>query len=120
VKIRRDYWIWPRIGGCQLFRQYYRCAPQTRQRRPGGLGCPLRDGQHRAPYGQDGIGRHHELVGIGELGMPNPATAAAANLAGPASGQPQACHFNAIGGSAVWTDEQHWHIGKHEGNARGP
>ena len=65
-----------------------------------------------APYGRHCIRRDQELVCIGELRLPNPAATLTTKLAGPAAGQPQACHFDTIGGSAVWTDDQHWRIGK--------
>jgi hypothetical protein len=32
--------------------------------------------------------------------------------------QPQACHFDTVGGSAVWTDDQHWRIGKRKKRTR--
>jgi hypothetical protein len=71
-------------------------------------------GGHRAPHRRHCLRRDQELVGIGELRLPDPAAMVAANLPGPAFGRPQACHFDAIGCSAVWTDDQHWRIGKRE------
>ena len=67
-----------------------------------------------APRRRHCLRRDQELVGIEELRLPDPAAMVAAKLPGPAFGRPQACHFDAIGCSAVWTDDQHWRIGKRE------
>jgi len=110
-------------AGFQLLGQNRRRPQQTRQRRPRGsrrIGRGLRDGRHRAPYRRHCIRRDLKLVGIGELRLPDPAATVATKLAGPASGRPQACHCDAIGCSAVWTDDQHWRIGKREKRAWGP
>jgi len=100
-----------------------RLAAETavvRQRRSRRIGRSLRNGGHRAPHRRHCLRRDQELVGIGELRVSDPAAMVAAKLPGPAFGRPQACHFDAIGCSAVWTDDQHWRIGNREKRIRGP
>jgi hypothetical protein len=102
-------------AGFQFLGQNRRWPPQPRKRRPRGsrrIRRGLRNGRHRAPYRRHGIRRDLKLVGIGELRLPDPTATVATKLPGPASGRPQACHCDAIGCSAVWTDDQHWRIGK--------